>query len=149
MATIVYTDAGCSGNHGPGGWAFVADMESGIIRRSGGQAATTNNRMELQAVIEALSFIREHNSLSEMGTIVHTDSRYVQKGITEWIKKWLANGWMTSAKKPVKNRDLWQNLYALTEKMEVAWQWVKGHDGIEMNEECDALVQQELAKLRM
>lgn len=140
----VYTDGGCSGNPGPGGWAFVVvsdDQE--IAARSGGDPQTTNNRMELTAVIEALQYILTTNSSWNL-IQVYTDSQYVKQGITEWIHNWKRNGWKTASKSPVKNKMYWIALDALAEKLPVEWHWVKGHAGIELNERCDSLVRQEM-----
>ena len=111
----VYTDGGCSGNPGPGGWAFVILSGSDKVMLSGGEQATTNNRMELTAVISALRYI----SLNMQDVIVtlYTDSQYVQQGITQWISRWLRNGWRTADKKPVKNVELWQTLYQLDQEI--------------------------------
>lgn len=140
----IYTDGACSGNPGPGGWGTIIvhpDGSENIL--SGGEEKTTNNRMELTAVIEGLE-------KTPAGTcaVVVTDSEYVKKGITEWIKNWVRNGWKTASKKPVKNRDLWQQLLALTEKRNISWEWVKGHSGHPLNERCDSLARSEIDKFR-
>jgi ribonuclease HI len=135
----IYTDGGCHGNPGPGGWAFVAVIGDERVERAGSDPETTNNRMELQAVIEALAYAEKRTST---GTIsVHTDSQYVKNGITQWIHTWLANGWQTAAKKPVKNRELWSVLHGLDTSLKPTWKWVRGHSGNPLNERCDALVQ--------
>ena len=141
---VIYTDGGCSGNPGPGGWAFVVS-EMGEIReyRSGGDKATTNNKMELTAVINALKYAK---SIGENDVTILTDSQYVKNGITQWIFTWKRNGWRTSGKSPVKNMEYWVELDALNQEMNVNWQWVKGHVGILGNEECDRLVRMETAK---
>lgn len=141
---LIYTDGGCSGNPGPGGWAFVVS-ENGEIKeyRSGGDKATTNNKMELTAVINALKYAK---SIEEREVTILTDSQYVKNGITQWIISWKKNGWRTSAKAPVKNMEYWVELDALNGEMNVSWQWVKGHAGIPGNEECDRLVRMETAK---
>ncbi len=149
----IYTDGGCSGNPGPGGWGFVlvgysADPGSSSTIGSGGEKMTTNNRMELTAVIEALRLVRSTAALSGRPLAVYTDSQYVQKGISEWIHGWKRNGWRTAAKDPVKNRDLWEQLDNLTALFSLRWVWVKGHAGVEYNEICDQLTQQEIAKHR-
>ena len=133
----VYTDGGCSGNPGPGGWAFVILSGDDKVLLSGGEQATTNNRMELTAVISALRYI----SLNMKGCSVtlYTDSQYVQQGITQWISRWLRNGWRTADKKPVKNVELWQTLYQLDQELHPSWQWVKGHNGNSGNETADRL----------
>jgi len=141
---VVFTDGGCSGNPGPGGWAFVI-TEGGIevVAKSGGDVQTTNNRMELTAVIEALRHI-----LAQPGEVasvqINTDSQYVKNGITQWIHNWKRNGWRTASKDPVKNKEYWIALDELSAKVPIRWQWVKGHAGIELNERCDALVRQEM-----
>ena len=139
----IYTDGGCTGNPGPGGWAAVI-LEDGEDPRemSGGDDATTNNRMELTAVINALKSVINifgpHRNIE-----VHTDSQYVQKGISEWMRGWITRNWKTSAGKPVKNKDLWLQLNNLNDKLIVHWKWVKGHAGDEWNERCDELVARE------
>ena len=143
----IYTDGGCSGNPGPGGWAYVIHRDGNRKSGSGGIQSTTNNRMELTAVIEALGFILSQSDLRDSGITLFTDSIYVKNGITAWIRRWVINGWKTAAKKPVKNRDLWVKLKGLTENVNVNWQWVKGHAGNEMNELCDSLVRREIRKL--
>ena len=142
---IIYTDGGCSGNPGPGGWAFV--LLDGDIRRerSGGEDHTTNNKMELTAVIEALRTAREEFSASARRVEFYTDSQYVKNGITSWIYNWEKNGWITSAKKPVKNREYWQELRSVSSGLDLHWHWVKGHAGNELNERCDQMVQGEMA----
>lgn len=115
---------------------------------SGGEKSTTNNRMELEAVIQALLYIRTNGSLRERRIYLFTDSQYVKKGITEWIHRWIGNGWRTAGKKPVKNKDLWTQVHGLSGSMTVDWGWVKGHEGNELNERCDALVQAEMRCLK-
>ncbi len=152
----VYSDGGCSGNPGPGGWGYViVDGEcdhAGVAteascehRGSGGEHSTTNNRMELTAVIEALRTIEATPHWKKLTVQVFTDSQYVQKGITQWISGWKRNGWRTAAKGPVKNQDLWMRLDELAARLSVEWNWVKGHAGIYYNEICDQLTQQEIA----
>jgi len=136
----IYTDGGCTGNPGPGGWAAVllADGRD-ATEISGGDENTTNNRMELVAVIRALE--RVNSEFPGVRTLaVHTDSQYVQKGISQWMAGWIAKGWKTAAGKPVKNQDLWLELKALNDELPVEWHWVKGHAGNRWNERCDALV---------
>ena len=141
MAVDIYTDGGCSGNPGPGGWAYVMVQGDSIAAEQwGGEKITTNNRMELLAVISALKACKEKTGLSGDVT-VHTDSQYVQKGITEWITKWKHNSWKTSDKKPVKNQDLWAELDSLNTEMSVSWEWVRGHAGDFYNERCDSMAQ--------
>ncbi len=148
MQTIeVYTDGGCHGNPGPGGWAFVVVGENGNVERFGAEPETTNNRMELTAVIEALQFCSAHFA-SSVGVRLHTDSQYVRNGITDWIERWRLNGWRTAAKKAVKNQDLWRRLDELNTALSPAWSWVRGHAGDPLNERCDELVQQAIATLR-
>ncbi len=141
---VIYTDGGCSGNPGPGGWAFVVS-ENGEIReyRSGGDQSTTNNKMELTAVINALEYAKANG---ERDVVILTDSQYVKNGITVWIYSWKKNGWRTSSKAPVKNVEYWVTLDKLNDELNVDWQWVKGHAGIAGNEECDRLVRMETAK---
>ncbi|RJG08000.1 ribonuclease HI [Noviherbaspirillum cavernae] len=130
----IYTDGACKGNPGPGGWGAL--LVAGEHRKElfGGELNTTNNRMELKAVIEALSLLKRPCEV-----IVHTDSQYVQKGISEWIHGWKARGWKTAAKAPVKNVDLWQALDAAQADHAIQWRWVKGHAGHAGNERADAL----------
>ena len=141
---VIYTDGGCSGNPGPGGWAFVVS-ENGEIRgdRSGGDQSTTNNKMELTAVINALEYAKANG---ERDVVILTDSQYVKNGITVWIHSGKKNGWRTSSKAPVKNVEYWVTLDKLNDELNVDWQWVKGHAGIAGNEECDRLVRMETAK---
>jgi ribonuclease HI len=153
----IYTDGGCSGNPGPGGWAYVMAMETFqgtkiLEEKSGGEKNTTNNRMELKAVIESLRSLKTANSDPQSAlprrAVILTDSQYVQKGITEWIHKWKKNAWRTSDKKPVKNQDLWMELDSLANELSPGWEWVKGHAGIEYNERCDRMVREAMAKER-
>jgi ribonuclease HI len=130
----LFTDGACSGNPGPGGWGVLMRWQGNERELFGGERATTNNRMELKAVIEGL------NALTRPMTIrVYTDSQYVQKGITEWLRAWKARGWKTADKKPVKNEDLWRALEAAAGRHKVSWHWVRGHDGHAENERADAL----------
>jgi ribonuclease HI len=138
----IWTDGGCQGNPGPGGWAYVINSAQGIGENMGFEALTTNNRMELTAVREALKELTSNPVWRGLPAIVRTDSQYVQRGITEWIHAWARNGWKTSAKKPVKNAELWSVLWDLSRNLDLHWVWVKGHAGNEMNERCDFLVQQ-------
>ncbi len=130
----VYTDGACSGNPGPGGWAAV--LKSGVHERelSGGEAQTTNNRMELMAVIRALNHLKEPCAVH-----IHTDSKYVMDGYTQWLPGWQKRGWKTADKKPVKNVDLWQALSEAAAPHRLSWTWVKGHSGDAQNERVDAL----------
>ena len=130
----VYTDGACKGNPGQGGWGALI-LENDVKREIyGGESNTTNNRMELMAVIRALELLKEQNDIT-----VYTDSTYVQKGISEWIINWKRNGWKSSNKKSVKNKDLWVELDHLNDLMSVKWQWIKGHAGHSGNERADYL----------
>ena len=131
---IIYTDGACRGNPGPGAWAALLryrDLEKEI---SGAEAATTNNRMELMGAISALEALRKPSRV-----LLHTDSQYVLKGMTEWIRDWRRRGWLTADKKPVKNVDLWQRLDAAAAPHQIEWRWVRGHAGDPGNERVDAL----------
>lgn len=139
----IFTDGGCSGNPGPGGWAFVALLEGSNFEGSGGEKHTTNNKMELTAVIEALKWFKSNKS--DTNLTIYTDSQYVQKGISEWIHNWKKNGWKTAAKESVKNKELWEELDILNASVKPSWKWVKGHAGHEHNERCDDLVQVQIA----
>ncbi len=130
----VYTDGACSGNPGPGGWGvYIVDGE-GVRELFGGEAETTNNRMEMRAVIEALQAID-----AETPIILYTDSQYVKNGISSWIHGWKRNGWKTASRKPVKNKDMWLALDDLSTGRSIDWRWVKGHAGDEGNEKADEL----------
>jgi ribonuclease HI len=151
MSLKIYTDGGCSGNPGPGGWAYVMVSKTYqgnqiIAKSKGAEEDTTNNRMELTAVIMALRALKRSNT-APRNAIIYTDSQYVQKGITEWIRAWKRNSWKTSDRKPVKNQDLWMALDSLTENFTLKWKWIKGHAGNEYNELCDAMTQAAIAKL--
>jgi len=130
----IYTDGACKGNPGPGGWGAWMSMGHHEKELWGGEAVTTNNRMELTAVIEALAALKRHSEV-----VIHTDSQYVRQGITEWIHNWKHRGWKTADRKPVKNVDLWQRLDALAAAHKVHWRWVKGHAGDPGNERADEL----------
>ncbi|MFP4179174.1 MAG: ribonuclease HI [Spirochaetaceae bacterium] len=145
---VVYTDGGCSGNPGPGGWAFVLLDGDRRRERSGGEARTTNNRMELTAVTKALETVQKEAELRGRKIHVYTDSQYVKNGISTWIHTWERNGWLTSAKKPVKNREYWQRLKELADSLDIQWNWVRGHAGNELNEVCDSMVQEEIKKYK-
>ncbi|WP_010256021.1 ribonuclease H family protein [Treponema primitia] len=172
MHLCIYTDGGCSGNPGPGGWAYViiGSEEKGkkkpkvsrmipgelfpregsgeLIREKwGAERNTTNNRMELYAAVAALEALTKLD-LSPETVTVYTDSQYVQKGMTEWIKSWKQNGWRTSDRKPVKNQELWLRLDELAPNFAVKWQWVRGHAGNEFNERCDQMTQEAIASLK-
>jgi ribonuclease HI len=145
---VVYTDGGCSGNPGPGGWACVIIAEGEARKLSGGEKLTTNNKMELMAAIAALTAIKNTARFNGIPVEVNIDSQYVKNGITQWIFSWKKKGWKTADKKPVKNQELWMRLDELNSSMNVEWKWVKGHAGIEYNEICDSLCQEEIAKRR-
>ena len=130
----IYTDGACRGNPGPGGWGALILKGNEEIKLNGGQNDTTNNQMELTAVIKALDFFSESSELE-----IFTDSKYVMDGITEYIKKWKVNGWKTASKKPVKNSDLWKQLDALSAHHSIRWNWVKGHSGHRENDIADEL----------
>ena len=141
---VIYTDGACSGNPGPGGWGAV--LISGAHEREicGGEGATTNNRMELMAAIQALKALNKPCRVE-----LHTDSRYVMDGICEWLPGWKARGWKTAAKQPVKNEYLWRMLDEARQRHEVDWRWVKGHAGHELNERADALARKGLNDHRL
>ena len=134
MSIDIFTDGACSGNPGPGGWGAI--LRSGDHEReiSGGEAATTNNRMELMAVIEGLKALKQSGAVT-----IHTDSRYVMDGAAKWMKNWKRNGWKTADKKPVKNEDLWRALDDEMARHDIAWRWVAGHSGHVENERADLL----------
>jgi ribonuclease HI len=134
MTVEIYTDGACKGNPGPGGWGALLRFGAEEKELFGGEPGTTNNRMELTAVIEALAALTRPCEV-----VLHTDSQYVQKGITEWIHGWKAKGWKTASKEPVKNADLWRRLDTLAAKHDVDWRWVKGHAGHDGNERADRL----------
>ncbi|WP_340108368.1 ribonuclease HI [Pikeienuella sp. HZG-20] len=145
---IAYTDGACSGNPGPGGWGvLLIARRNGEIARArslkGGEAMTTNNRMELTAAIEALNALAKPTAI----TIV-TDSTYVKGGVTQWIHGWKRNGWKTAARKPVKNEDLWRALDEAQARHQVTWKWVKGHAGHEENERADLLAREGMAPFK-
>ena len=139
----IYTDGACKGNPGPGGWGAVLRFGPHVKELHGGEPGTTNTRMELTAVIRALEALTRPCRVR-----LHTDSQYVQKGITVWISDWKRRGWRTADKKPVKNVDLWQRLEAAVARHDVRWHWVKGHAGHELNERADRLAVQAIAELR-
>lgn len=151
---LIYTDGGCSGNPGPGGWAYIivddtrnhGETPDNIIEEKWGvEKNTTNNRMELMAIIAALEALSAHEQNGEIK--VFTDSQYLQKGMCEWIHDWKARGWRTAAKTPVKNTDLWQRLDGLAGKFLISWHWVRGHAGNIFNERCDKLTQKAIASV--
>jgi ribonuclease HI len=139
----LFTDGACKGNPGPGGWGAILRYGDAEKELFGGEVNTTNNRMELMAVIQGL------NALTRASDVcVTTDSQYVKNGITQWIHNWKRNGWKTANKKPVKNVDLWQQLDQAVQQHQVAWQWVKGHAGHAENERADALAGQGVEQVR-
>jgi ribonuclease HI len=140
---VIHTDGACHGNPGPGGWAAVLTYGKHTREVSGGVPATTNNRMELQAAIGALTALNEPCEAE-----FHTDSNYLKNGITAWLPSWKSNGWRTKSKKPVKNEDLWRALDSLASAHKIKWHWVKGHAGHEGNEKCDQLANEEIAKIK-
>ena len=143
-----YTDGACSGNPGPGGWGVVLEAWDGATLLKardlgGGEAETTNNRMEMMAAVAALEALERPSAIT-----VVTDSTYLKDGITGWIHGWKKNGWKTAAKKPVKNTDLWQRLDAAQSRHQVTWEWIKGHAGHEQNERADELARAEIKALK-
>jgi ribonuclease HI len=134
---VIHTDGACSGNPGPGGWGAVLQSGGKSRELKGGELATTNNRMELMAAIQALEALTKPCKVE-----LHTDSQYVMKGISEWIHAWKRRGWLTADKKPVKNDDLWKRLDTARLRHDVAWRWVKGHAGHELNERADQLARE-------
>jgi ribonuclease HI len=166
MEVHIYTDGGCSGNPGPGGWAYIilrqragygsaknpsrkaaAPEPEILVEKCGGARQTTNNRMELTAAISALEMLRKLN-IAPKKVVVFTDSQYVQKGMTEWLSAWKEKNWINSDRKPVKNQDLWMKLDTLASFFPLEWNWVRGHDGNELNERCDALTQKAIGRIR-
>ena len=139
---VIYTDGACSGNPGPGGWGSVLMYRGHRRELSGGEADTTNNRMELMAVIQALEALKRPCNIT-----IHTDSTYVMKGMTEWLPQWKKRDWKTAARKPVKNVDLWKHLDELVNKHQVKWEWVRGHTGHAENELADALANRGIDEL--
>jgi ribonuclease HI len=144
----IYTDGGCSGNPGPGAWAYILISGEERYRSVESVPTTTNNRMELQAVIAALQEVTRHPEWRDRILEIFTDSEYVKKGITEWIEAWERNGWRTRSREPVKNRELWQELRRLSRSRNIRWRWLQGHAGNPWNEECDRLVRQAIGRLK-
>ena len=140
---VIHTDGACSGNPGPGGWGAILDYNGRRKELSGGEALTTNNRMELMAAIMALEAL-SRPCKAEM----HVDSNYVRDGIGKWITKWKRNGWKTADRKPVKNVDLWQRLDAALARHDVSWHWVRGHSGHDDNERADELARAGMAPFK-
>lgn len=138
----IYTDGACSGNPGPGGWGVLIIDGEKRTELSGGDAETTNNRMELTAAIEALIATKDAGPVK-----LHTDSQYVKNGINDWIRNWKRNGWKTASRKPVKNKDLWEALDAEIDDRAIEWRWVKGHAGDAGNERADELARMGAASL--
>jgi ribonuclease HI len=139
----IYTDGACSGNPGPGGWGAVLLYKEHEKKISGGEKNSTNNRMELRAVSEALKTLKKPSEI-----IVYTDSKYVMDGITKWIFGWKKNGWKTADKKPIKNIEFWQDLDAEVARHKIEWVWVKGHSGNRFNEVADQLARDAVEKFR-
>lgn len=139
----IYTDGACSGNPGPGGWGAL--LRYGTVEKelSGAEAETTNNRMELKGAISALEALKRPARVR-----LHTDSTYVRDGITRWLPGWKAKGWLTADKKPVKNRDLWERLEAVTHVHDIEWVWVKGHSGHPENDRVDGLAREAIRAMR-
>ena len=140
---VIYTDGACSGNPGPGGWGAILIYGAKEKELCGGEPGTTNNRMELMAAIQALEGLKRACRVE-----LHTDSRYVMDGISQWISGWKARGWKTAAKAPVKNVDLWKRLDEARLRHQVDWRWVKGHNGHELNERADALARKGLVEAK-
>lgn len=140
---IIHTDGACSGNPGPGGWGAILTSGQHEKELKGGEEHTTNNRMELMGAIAALEALKAPSTVE-----MHTDSKYVQQGISQWIHGWKRNGWKTADKKPVKNTDLWQRLDAAIQRHDVKWHWVKGHAGHKYNERADQLARDAIAEMR-
>ncbi|QTL01672.1 ribonuclease HI [Aquabacter sp. L1I39] len=139
----IWTDGACSGNPGPGGWGAILRAGAHEKELSGGEGLTTNNRMELLAAISALEALKKPCAVD-----LHTDSEYLRNGVTKWMFGWKRNGWRTADKKPVKNQDLWERLDAAIARHEVAWHWVKGHAGNELNERADELARAGMAPFK-
>jgi ribonuclease HI len=142
-AVEVWTDGACSGNPGPGGWGAILSYKGKERELSGGEAQTTNNRMELMGAIAALETLTRPCTVA-----LHTDSQYLRQGITAWIHGWKRNGWKTADRKPVKNEELWKRLDVALGRHKIEWKWVKGHAGDEMNERADALARAGMAPFK-
>jgi ribonuclease HI len=141
--TTIFCDGACSGNPGAGGWACIVEYDGERHEYSGGARRTTNNQMELQALIEALK-----NAPPERSLKIVTDSEYLAKGVTQWMKTWIRNGWKTASKQPVKNQEYWREINLLLTGRKYSFEWVKGHSGHEENERCDELAREAIRKLR-
>jgi ribonuclease HI len=140
---VIHTDGACSGNPGPGGWGAILASGQHVRELKGGEAHTTNNRMELTAAIAALDALKRPCLVD-----IHTDSQYLRNGVLTWMAQWKRNGWRTAEKKPVKNIDLWQRLDALSQRHRVRWHWLRGHAGHALNERADALARKAIAAVR-
>jgi ribonuclease HI len=140
---VIWTDGACSGNPGPGGWGAILRYGASEKDLCGGEALTTNNRMELTAAISALEALKRRSTVE-----LHTDSQYLRDGVTAWMGNWKRNGWRTRDRKPVKNEDLWRRLDEAAERHEIDWRWVRGHAGDVMNERVDALARGALERRR-
>jgi ribonuclease HI len=140
---VIHTDGACSGNPGPGGWGAILASGQHVRELKGGEAHTTNNRMELTAAIAALDALKRPCLVD-----IHTDSQYLRNGVLTWMAQWKRNGWRTAEKKPVKNIDLWQRLDALSQRHRVRWHWLRGHAGHALNERADALAREAIAAVR-
>ena len=136
----IHTDGACSGNPGPGGWGAILAWNGHVKELKGGEAATTNNRMEMLAAIRALESLRRPSAVD-----LYTDSNYLKDGVTSWLARWKKNGWKTSARQPVKNEDLWRELDLLCARHDITWRWVRGHDGNPGNERADELAREGMA----
>ncbi len=141
MSIKIYTDGACSGNPGPGGWGAILHWNDHEKELSGGEDETTNNRMEMMAVIKGLEALNKASTVT-----IYTDSKYVQQGVHEWLEGWKARGWKSASKKEVKNRDLWERIDSLVQEHSVEFVWVKGHAGHEMNERVDKLAVEAIPK---
>ncbi|MCC6365232.1 MAG: ribonuclease HI [Bryobacterales bacterium] len=139
----IITDGSCLGNPGPGGWASILRYNEHVKELSGGEKHTTNNRMEITAAIKALEALKQRCEVE-----ITTDSEYLKNGVTRWMTNWKRNGWMTSEKKPVLNRDLWEQLDALVARHDITWKWTKGHASHDDNNRCDELAQAAARKIR-
>ncbi len=139
----IYTDGACKGNPGPGGWGVLLQYKGRELELFGGEDSTTNNRMELKAVIEGLSALKRRSNV-----LLVTDSKYVMQGMQQWLANWKKRGWKTASKQPVKNQDLWQQLDALVQQHDVQWQWVAGHTGHPGNERADNLANRGVEEVR-
>lgn len=144
MSVEIYTDGACSGNPGPGGWGAILRYGAHEKELSGGEADTTNNRMEMTAVIESLAALTKPCTID-----LYTDSNYVRDGVTKWMDGWKAKGWKTADKKPVKNRDLWERIDEEMKRHTITWHWIKGHAGHPENERADELARQAIVKINI